>query len=64
MKYRLTTTNYLDGEWFCKHFENMGRASEKAVSEFESIRKELDDSIIYGGYGNNGYLKEVLVKDL
>lgn len=42
----------------------MGRASEKAVSEFESIRKELDDSIIYGGYGNNGYLKEVLVKDL
>lgn len=64
LRYRLSTRNYLDGEWFCKHFENNGRAFEKAVSEFESIRKELDDFVIYGGYSNNGYLKEVLIKDL
>ena len=64
MKYRLSAKNYLDGEWFCKFFDNSGRALEKAVSEFESIRGELDDSTMYGGYGHDGNLKEIPLKDL
>lgn len=64
LKYRLSTRNYLDGEWFCKHFENNGRASPKAEKELDSIRDQLDDSTIYGGYGSDGKLKEIQIEDL
>ena len=64
LKFRLSKENSLDGEWFCKQFEDAGRASPKAAQEFEAIRKDLDDSTIYGGYGADGNLKEIQTKDL
>ena len=62
LKYRLSVKKYLDGEWFCKHFDDVGRAFHKAEQEFESIRKNLDDSVIYGTYGDDGNLKEIQLK--
>jgi ubiquinone/menaquinone biosynthesis C-methylase UbiE len=64
LKYRLTKTDYLDGEWFCKFFDNSGRALTRAVSEFESIREELDGSTIYDGYSEDGNLKELQIKSI
>lgn len=55
----LNKKGYQEGEWFCKSFENIGGANLKAVNHFENTKHQLMDDVLYGFYGDNGYLKEI-----
>ena len=54
---QIGNNGYMEGEWFCSLFE--GRADERAYKEFLSLKPKLKKDILYGGYGNDGNLKEV-----
>jgi hypothetical protein len=60
----LRDSGYVEGEWFCRSFENNGTANKGAYEIFCKIRDQLKDDILYGFYGGNGYLKEINFSDL
>jgi hypothetical protein len=35
------------GEWFCKTFVNSGKAFPKALEEFNSIKDQLEENVLY-----------------
>ena len=47
LRAELDTRNYVLGEWFCKDFENDGRAHAKPLAEFETIKHSLVADILY-----------------
>jgi|SRR6266403_1597692 len=47
LRAELDTRNYVLGEWFCKDFENDGRAHAKPRAEFETIKHSLAVNILY-----------------
>ena len=47
MRVELDARNYVSGEWFCKDFENDGRAHAKPLAEFEAIRHSLAADVLY-----------------
>jgi len=55
----LGTNNYMDGEWFCRDFEDNGSAYPPAVKYFLEVRVELPENTLLGFYGKDGYLKEI-----
>jgi hypothetical protein len=60
---QLGKTGYKDGEWFCKDYDDHGKAFPKAVSHFKSIQSMLQSGVLYGLYSDTGYLKEVKFED-
>ncbi len=54
----LNKEGYKEYEWFCKDFENTGKADENAVKYFESIKNSLQPRILYRLYGADGNLIE------
>lgn len=63
LEIELGNNNYKEWEWFCKNFENEN-AFPRAVEELESVRTELNDYILYRGYGQNGKLLEYHIDEL
>ncbi|HYG37201.1 MAG TPA: hypothetical protein VD908_01220 [Cytophagales bacterium] len=57
LKIELGENGYKRGEWFCKDFDDLN-AFPMAVKEFELIRKELQDCVLYVG-NRNGELFEI-----
>jgi hypothetical protein len=48
----------MGGQWFCKHFEPAKAPFKwKALTEFETIRNQLEENIVYGGH-NGIFLTE------
>lgn len=43
----LGEVGYKLGEWFCKEFNDNGKALANAVFEFNKIKKNLDENILY-----------------
>lgn len=60
----LNKEGYKEGEWFCKNFNNKGDANIEALKNFEAIRPKLSENVLYGFYGENGYLKEIPFSEL
>jgi hypothetical protein len=50
---------YKEGEWFCKNFENNGNIKKEVMDKFDGIKNNLEEKILYGFYGEDGFLKEV-----
>ncbi len=63
LTFELNEDGYKSGEWFCKYFEDNNGAFPEAIIEFNSLKNEFRENIIYGGYGEEGYLKEVKISD-
>jgi hypothetical protein len=59
LRIELRESGYKEGEWFCRDFENNGKAYPKAMKELESMRTLLQVRVLYGCYGQNHLLKEV-----
>ena len=57
-------SGYREGEWFCKSFENDGKANSNALEVFGEIKSRLSSNVLYGGYGDNGQLKELCFDQL
>jgi len=51
LRVQLAMNGYKQGEWFCKDFENNGKANRDALKEFENIRPLLEVKMLYVGYG-------------
>jgi len=43
----LGKNGYMDGEWFCRDFEDDGRAERQAVEHFLAIRNRLQPRVLY-----------------
>ena len=54
----LNQRGYKQWEWFCKDFEDTGKAFSEAVAHFRSIRNELSPGILYRLYGKDDKLLE------
>lgn len=63
LKIGLGPDGYREWEWFCKYLDNKD-AAPQAIAEFKSIEGQLDGTILYRGYGQNGHLVEFKIKDL
>lgn len=63
LRIQLGNDGYKKWEWFCKHFDNRN-ADPESVKEFETIRSELDEGLLYRGYGENGQLVELNIDRL
>lgn len=58
LDFELRPSGYMGGQWFCKHFEPAKEPFKwKALTEFETIRNETEENIIYRG-GNGNFLFE------
>jgi hypothetical protein len=58
LAFELRSNCYMGGQWFCKHFETAKAPFEwNALTEFETVKNELDETIIYRG-GNGKFLFE------
>jgi hypothetical protein len=55
----LAKNGFKEGEWFCKDFADNGKANKKAAEELEKTRNSLLPKVLYGAYGEDGFLKEV-----
>ncbi|MEK7314506.1 MAG: hypothetical protein AAB065_08515 [Deltaproteobacteria bacterium] len=55
----LGENGYKFGEWFCKNFQNNGKALKNAVREFERIKSSLDQDTLYMLTARGDDLKEV-----
>jgi len=64
LRVQLMESGYKNGEWFCKDFENNGRANRKALKELKTILVLLQAGVLYGCYGQDHLLKEVPFKKL
>jgi hypothetical protein len=54
LAFELGATGYKLGMWFCKHFEPAKSPfTKRALEEFETIKDEMEDAIIYSGYNGN-----------
>jgi len=60
----LRTSGYINSEWFCRDFEDNGRAYPIAVEHLGDIRAELPEQILFGLYGKDGNLKQIPVEEL
>lgn len=60
----IASNGFKEGEWFCSSFESNGKASAKAVKEFNSIKSHLEQNVLYGAYGEGGLLKEISFNEL
>ena len=58
LAFELASNGYKEGEWFCKHFD--GESVPKAIHEFDSILGQMEDGVVYGGYGKDGLLKGII----
>jgi hypothetical protein len=58
LDFELRSSCYMGGQWFCKHFEAARSPFRwKALIEFETIKNELEENMIYRG-GNGDFLFE------
>ena len=58
LKIELSESGYVEYEWFCKDFQDIGTANEGAVKHFEKIKHSLKSEILYRLYGEDGNLVE------
>lgn len=63
LEIQLNDEGYKEGEWFCKMFEDGGKAYPPAVRHFDKIKSKLRDTILYR-CANEKYLKEYSFKTL
>ncbi len=61
---QLDERGYVLGEWFCKDFQNNGKANLDALATFNEIKSQLQDKILYRSIDKGGYLKEVPFEQL
>lgn len=58
LDFELGNNGYKTGEWFCKYFKfPKASFSWRGLSEFETIRNELEEAIVYRG-SNGKFLFE------
>jgi hypothetical protein len=60
----LGCNGYKEGEWFCRDFNDNGRAYDKAIEELEAVKESLQTNVLYGAYGPGGCLKEIEFENL
>lgn len=58
----LKENGFLNGEYFCKNFEDLN-AFPPAVEEFSTIKDELEDNVLYEACGKE-YLLAIPFKEL
>jgi hypothetical protein len=55
---------YKQGEWFCKQYTDVGKAYPPALKEFETMKPQLKERILYrAAYGETENLIEVRFSD-
>lgn len=64
LRVELNPTGYIQGEWFCKDFEDNGESHASSVKHFMAIRETLPGNTLLGFYGSDGFLKEIPFSDL
>lgn len=60
----LKSSGYMEGEWFCRDFEDNGRSYGPSWKHFLEIRETLPQGTLFGFYGADGLLKEIPFSDL
>ena len=60
----LDATGFMEGEWFCKDFEDNGRTYRPALKHFIEIRETLPKETLFGFYGKDRFLKEIPFSEL
>jgi len=58
LRIELNENGFKNGEWFCKSFEDNGSAFTPSFEHFTEIRPQLEENMLYGFYGPDGYLLE------
>lgn len=61
---QLAPSGYMEGEWFCRDFEDNGRAHPPAVQHFRAIRESLQGGVLYQFYCPGGNLGERSFEEL
>ena len=67
LRVELGQNGRLDGEWFCRDFEDDGRrmaADRPGIAEFESIKNLLEPQKLYRCDPGQSHLKEVSFETL
>ncbi len=60
----LRQSNYMEGEWFCKHFKDNGKSVKNAVKHFEEIKISFEEDILYRFEKPGEDLKEIKINEL
>jgi len=60
----LKSSGYMEGEWFCRDFEDNGKSYPPALKHFIGIRETLPKNTLFGFYGGDGFLKEIPFSEL
>lgn len=60
----LDARGYMEGEWFCKDFEDNGKSFPPALKHFIEIRETLPKETLFGFYGTDRFLKEIPFSEL
>ena len=59
----LTEDGFLEGEWLCKNYEDIGKSFPDGVKEFSSIKDELEEKVLYKACAKE-YLEAVSFNEL
>lgn len=60
----LNSSGYIEGEWFCRDFEDNGNSYPPALRHLAEIHGTLPENTLFGFDGTDGYLREIPFSEL
>jgi hypothetical protein len=64
LRAELNPRGFIEGQWFCRDFEDNGKSYPASLKHFLEARETLPEKTLFGFYGEDGFLKEIPFSEL